>query len=230
MINFNKLINIRKTLLRKFIKPDYKTAIDIGCGTGVDSIALAMNGLQVKGYDTSEKMIKKARANAKTNDVKITFINSTFNSKTITQKSNSDFIISSGNAFANIETKELNSILKSVHKSLNKGGIFLFQVLNYDLIRKEEKRIVNITESINSIFVRFYDFEEEIIRFNILTFNKLNPKEYSLITTEIYEHSKTFFLNNLLNIGFKNIKIYGDFNCTIYNKRKSKDLIILANK
>lgn len=40
----------------------YKTAIDIGCGTGALCCALSESGLKVTGVDASEKMLKVARA------------------------------------------------------------------------------------------------------------------------------------------------------------------------
>ncbi len=229
MINFPRLIDSRKKLLSNYIKPDYKSAIDIGCGTGVDSIALAMNGLKVKGYDPSAKMLKKARENAKKFNTAIKFINSVFEIKK-TDKNKTDIVISLGNAFANIGQKDLSNIIKNVFASLKSEGLFLFQILNYDIIRKEKKRIVNITESKNNVFIRFYDIVKEGISFNILTIKKNNLKEHNLITTQLYEHNKNFLLKELNKADFRSIVVYGDFKGTNFNKRKSKDLIILAKK
>lgn len=229
MINFPKLIDSRKELLSKFIKPDYKSAIDIGCGSGVDSIALALNGLKVKGYDPSAKMIKKAKENAKKFNKNIKFINSVFEIKK-SDKNKADIVISLGNAFANIGQKDSGNIIKNVFTSLKSEGIFLFQILNYDIVRKEKKRIVNITESKNNIFIRFYDIVKEGIHFNILTIKKNNLKEHTLITTELYEHNKEFLVRELNKYGFSSISVYGDFKGTNFNRQKSKDLIILAKK
>lgn len=49
-------------------------ALDIGCGTGDNSIWLAQNHFQVTGTDISEIAIKKAKEKALKNDVKCTFI------------------------------------------------------------------------------------------------------------------------------------------------------------
>lgn len=229
MINLQKLIYFRRELLKKFIKSDYKSAIDIGCGTGADSIALTMNGLRVKGYDPSAKMIKKARENAKEFNTSIKFINSEFRIKS-TDKDKTDIVVSLGNAFANIEQKNICKIIKNVYASLRHEGIFLFQLLNYGLIRKEKKRIVNITENGYNIFIRFYDIIKEGITFNILTIQKKDLKEHNLITTELYEHSKDFLIKELNKAGFANIALFGDFKGTNFNKQNSKDLIILAKK
>ncbi len=59
MIDFNKSLEKRKLILQKFIKDDYKTAADLGCGSGLDSIALSSLGLKVTPFDPFEKMIMK---------------------------------------------------------------------------------------------------------------------------------------------------------------------------
>ena len=49
------------------------TALDIGCGTGDNSIYLAKHGWQVTGVDYVEKPVNKARAKAGANKVTATF-------------------------------------------------------------------------------------------------------------------------------------------------------------
>ena len=49
-------------------------ALDIGCGTGDNSIWLAQNHFIVTGTDISEVAIKKAKEKASKNDVKCTFL------------------------------------------------------------------------------------------------------------------------------------------------------------
>ena len=230
MLGFDKALLKRKDVLSKFIINDFKNAIDIGCGTGLDSISLALNGLNITAFDTSELMISKARQNAKDRDLNIRFISSPFNKKNVLQVSKADIIVSLGNAFANIKENDLNKIIELSYSQLNEGGSFLFQVLNYDLIRKENKRIVNITGKNNKMYVRFYDIEKKILRFNILTINSKNTSDYNLITTELYEYNKDWFSNALKNSGFRKIKYMGDFAGSPFSKNKSKDLIILAVK
>jgi hypothetical protein len=96
------------------------------------------------------------------------------------------------------------------------------------MILKEKKRIVNITESSEHFFIRFYDFEEDEIKFNILKFSKANPKENSLITTTVHPYTAKDFNNSLLEAGFKSVKIYSDLNRNEFDENSSKDLFIEA--
>jgi len=230
MLGFDKALLKRKDVLSKFIINDFKNAIDIGCGTGLDSISLALNGLNITAFDTSELMISKARQNAKDRDLNIRFISSPFNKKNVLQVSKADIIVSLGNAFANIKENDLNKIIELSYSQLNEGGSFLFQVLNYDLIRKENKRIVNITGRNNKMYVRFYDIEKNLLRFNILIIDSTKTSNFSLISTELYEYNKDWFSNALKKSGFRKIKYMGDFAGSPFSKNKSKDLIILAVK
>ncbi len=229
MLNFNKLIEARKEALKKFIKSGYKNAVDIGCGTGADSIALTLNGINVVGYDTSLKMIRKARHNAKERNLRITFSNTQVQ-KINNNHSKYDIVVSLGNAVANINPQTLNKIFYKVHKLLKPGGTFLIQILNYDAVRKSDKRIVNITRGNDNIYIRFYDFEEDKLRFNILTIKEKALQDYNLITTELYEYKKRE-LGELLNkSGFSKVKYYSDLNKFKFNSSTSKDLVVLAEK
>ncbi len=46
MISFEKAVENKKKLLKNFIKPEMKYAADLGCGSGVDSIALASTRIE----------------------------------------------------------------------------------------------------------------------------------------------------------------------------------------
>jgi len=228
MLNFDKLIETRKESLKKFIEFDYKNAIDIGCGTGADSIALTMNGLNVVGYDTSLGMLEKARINAKNRNLRIKFSNTPVQKLGNSEYCKLDIVVSLGNAIANINSKILNEIFKKVYKLLKPSGRLLIQILNYESVRRYGKRIVNITRGNDNIYVRFYDFEKGSLRFNILTVKDKVLQDYNLITTELYEHKKRELKELLINNGFTRIKYFSDLNKSKFISKSSKDLIILA--
>jgi len=228
MLNFNKLVDNRTIALKKFIKSGFKNAMDIGCGTGADSIALSMNGMKVNGYDTSLKMIQKARQNAKDRNLNIKFSNTPVQELAGSDNRKYDIVVSLGNAIANIDRQTLVKIIKKVNKLLLPGGLFLIQLLNYESVRKSNKRIVNITRGNDSIFVRFYDFEKNKLNFNVLRINSRELQDYSIITTGLFEHRKKDLNQLLLKNGFGRVNFYSDLNKSAFNTKSSKDLIILA--
>jgi len=102
--------------------------------------------------------------------------------------------------------------------------------LNYESLRKADKRIVNITRGKDSIFVRFYDFGKTGLSFNVLRINDKTLQEYKLITTDLYEYKKGDLKKLLTMNGFNKIKFYSDLNKSAFNPETSKDLVILAEK
>ena len=59
MIDFEKNLRLRVNAYKK-IFPNTGEAADIGCGIGLDTIALAMNGHKVAAFDISDNMVNKA--------------------------------------------------------------------------------------------------------------------------------------------------------------------------
>ena len=55
-----------------------KRVLEVGCGGGQCSIALAKAGAECTGIDISDKQLEYARSLAKKNDVRIEFIRSSF--------------------------------------------------------------------------------------------------------------------------------------------------------
>jgi len=98
--------------------------MDIGCGTGADSIALTLNGIKMNGYDTSLKMVQKAKINARDRNLKIKFSNSPVQNLGNLHNIKYDFVVSLGNAIANINQVTLNKIFNRVNKMLIPGGSF----------------------------------------------------------------------------------------------------------
>jgi ubiquinone/menaquinone biosynthesis C-methylase UbiE len=230
MIPFEKAIKRKKELFKNLLKDFSKTIADIGCGTGSDSFALARLGYKVTSFDPSAQMLNKARINAKSSGIDLDF--NQFGASLIPDDFNGkyDVVISFGNSFANIPTDEFESSVFKCFSLLKEKGELYIQILNYKKILLEKKRIVSITNSDDKYFVRYYDFNENQILFNILQFDKMKPADHRLISTKIYPYSADDLTPALKKAGFKIINYYGSFSFTPYDPQKSNDLIITAVK
>ncbi len=189
MIPFERSVEVKKKLFEKILINKNCSVADIGCGTGSDSIALLEFGCKVVSFDPSAEMIDQAKFNAKNKELR--FVGYQYAAAEIPDKFNKkfDLIVSFGNAFANIERGWFLPSIKKCYNLLKNQGSLYIQVLNYKKIIKEKKRIINITESEGHFFIRFYDFINDEIKFNILEFYKADPKENNLITTSVYPYS-----------------------------------------
>jgi SAM-dependent methyltransferase len=61
-------------LIEEFALPKGASILDLGCGTGRHSVALAQQGFAVTGVDLSEHMLEKARMRAIAANVNATFV------------------------------------------------------------------------------------------------------------------------------------------------------------
>jgi ubiquinone/menaquinone biosynthesis C-methylase UbiE len=230
MISFEKAVENKKKMFQKFITHEMRSAADLGCGTGIDSIALSSLGLKINAFDLSSEMIKAAKENTRGEELKINFNNYSIDSIPKSFKDKFDFAISLGNTFANIKKEKFKKSIFRCFDLLKRNGVLLIQILNYKKVVEEKQRIVNITEGNNKYFIRFYDFFNKEITFNILTFSKENPTEHNLISTKLIPYTQSDFRNGLNEAGFSSIEFFSDFNLTTFNKVQSKDLVIRAIK
>lgn len=227
MIDFDKNLEIRIAAYTNIFPQKIKIA-DIGCGTGLDSIALLKNGHKVKSYDISPEMIKTAKQISSKYNVRISAQIGSFDE--LSSGSTYDAIISVGNTIAHLNKIELADAINNCYKGTKPGGQLFLHMLNYKLIVKENKRINNIAVRDNLAIIRFHDFIKKDIGFNILTFPLDRPKEFSLVSTTHYPHSAKYLLRLLKQHGFEKIKLGGNFKLNDFDEENSKDLFILAQR
>jgi SAM-dependent methyltransferase len=108
--------------------------LDLGCGTGRHSVALAQQGLQVTGVDLSPGMLAVARRRAEAANVAVEWVQS--DATTFTPSETYDAVIClcegamcllSGDEDALVHDQQ---ILGTVTRALRPGGRFLLNVLN----------------------------------------------------------------------------------------------------
>jgi ubiquinone/menaquinone biosynthesis C-methylase UbiE len=230
MISFKSALERKQKLFSKVVTSKMKAAADLGCGTGIDSIALTGLGLNVTSFDPSDKMINKAKTNARLAGVKINFNNYAIHN--IPNKFDKQFelVISLGNTFANIARESFEDSLQKCYDILGREGTLIIHILNYHKLIREKNRIVNITQGQDQYFIRFYDFGEDEISFNILTFNQSQPSDHKLISTKLIPYGIQDFEKPLLKIGFHSVEFYSNLNWDQFDSQTSRDLLVKATK
>jgi SAM-dependent methyltransferase len=106
-------------------------ALDIGCGTGDNSIWLAQQNFPVLGIDTSEIAIEKAREKAFKANVQCTFIVIDFLTSRI-EGAPFGFAFDRGCLHSLNSDKERKSFAENVNAHLEKDGLWLTLVGNAD--------------------------------------------------------------------------------------------------
>lgn len=223
MINFKNSLQNKIESLNKIIEPDYKTALDLGCGTGVDSIALSHLGLTVDTVDHSAEMINLAKQNSRKYNAQINFQVSDLTEIKLSKKY--DLIVSLGNTLANIRFDNVSKIISSAAQSLNSSGKILIQIINFSNIPRDKEFILNTFENDKVKIIRKYTFEKDEINFVIDITNENKSKS---ISTKMFPHSLSEF-QSLAKQNSININIYSNLQLEQF-KDNSKDLVICFSK
>lgn len=229
MIDFEKNLELRVNAYKNIFEK-VGPAADLGCGIGLDSIALAMNRHDVTAFDISPKMIDETNKNADKYNVKINARNFSLDSIPTAYNGNFQNVVCVGNTIAHLNASQFANAVKKFHRLLKPGGKIFLHILNYDLIKKQNKRINNAAVRDGMVIIRFYDFFNDHLNFNILSFGLDKPKDFRLVTTKHFTHSKKEITSLLQSAGFGKIKVYGDFGKNSFRPADSKDLFISALK
>lgn len=125
--------------------PDNCRILDLGCGQGRHTIALAEKGYNVVGIDYSKKNIDIANERNTTNAI---FLYS--DARKYKAKQKYDAVICLYDVVGSFPKEKDNyRILKAAYRSLKMGGILIMSVMNMGLTYKRCKKAGNIVESMN---------------------------------------------------------------------------------
>jgi len=210
---------------------NFKSVLDVGCGTGIHSIVFALLGLDVTGTDMSDIMLHQARKHCEENNVKVSFVKSTMEELDGNLQGNYEAIFCLGNTFPHLlDEMSMNIALENFFNLLIPEGILVIQLLNYAKIYAAQNRIVGIHQDGNTEYIRFYDFHPEL-RFNILIINREGgAMSHRLESTGLYPYRKEELNSALGKIGFEHFEYYGNMEFLPFDENKSSDLIIVAKK
>jgi glycine/sarcosine N-methyltransferase len=233
MTRFRQRLGSERTIMANLLeKFHFETALDVACGTGLHGILLSQLGIQVVGTDISEEMLLQANRNARRNGAEISWIQSSMVDLTKNINQTFDAVLCLGNSVPHLlNMKDLIKTFTNFYHLLNKNGYVVLQLLNYQKILFEKKRIISVNRLEEKEFIRFYDFLSNFIQFNILKIegSKKNP-EYSLTSTLLFPYKRIEIEEALSTCGFSDLKFYGSLVFEPFSERESQNLIVVGLK
>ena len=202
-----------------------KKVLDIACGSGGYSVALAKAGYSVTAIDLDEKMIEMtlAKKHKEGLDIDAMVCNMLDISKRFGGNA-FDLVFCIGNSIVHLRSKEdILDALKQMQACVKPGGTLVIQIINFDRVFKHRisslPTIVN--DDIGLKFVRNYDYDEKkgFIKFNtLLTVNEANGGEEYENTVELLPLMSSDLKELMKKAGFRDISFYGDFVFSKYDE------------
>jgi 2-polyprenyl-3-methyl-5-hydroxy-6-metoxy-1,4-benzoquinol methylase len=169
----NKVEENRAFFNEMNIKPEStKIALDLGAGSGFQSIPLAELGFEVKAVDFSKKLLDEL--NFKKKNLDIGTIEGDILNFSIYTGFNPELIICMGDTLTHLQNlQSVEELVMNCRKILNKDGriIFTFRDLTYEL--KDEKRFIPVRSDENRIFTCFLENFQDHLK----VFDMVNEKE-----------------------------------------------------
>ncbi|WP_425447078.1 class I SAM-dependent methyltransferase [Dethiothermospora halolimnae] len=188
--------------------------LDIACGTGNYTIELSKLGHNVDGIDLDGEMIERAINKSNDEDVDINVIKGNMLSiKEIFKDKKYDMVFSLGNSVVHLNSiEDVKKLVYDVYSILNENGSLIIQIINYDRILKYSiDHLPTIDREEKGVkFIRNYCFKNNKVYFNteiVLT----NKEESYKNSIPLLPLKSSEILNILEEVGFENIKFYGDF-------------------
>jgi SAM-dependent methyltransferase len=217
--------------------------LDVACGTGQHALALARRGYQVVGADLSAAMIERARENAASiplEDGGVAFFVAGFGELASIGDAlgqGADAILCLGNSLPHVLTERgLSATLADWHKVLRPGGLALVQNRNMDAVLARRDRWMPVQQRVAGdrewLFVRFYDFDEDGLTFNVVTLERRAGELWRqrVDATRLMPWRRDQLVSALALAGFGEIAFYGDMAGGAFDELSSGNLVLTARR
>ena len=203
---------IRKALA--LARPRGKTALDLCCGPGRCSIALAKKGFSVTGVDKTRYLLSKARARSASEHLKIEWI--LRDMRDFVRPSSFSLAISMFTSFGYFDDKgEDAAVLDNLFASLESGGVCLFEMLGKERLARVLQPTTSTLLPDGTLMVERHEIFDDWtrVRNEWLLIRHGRAKSYKFHHT-VYSGQE---LRDLLErAGFVNVALYGNLDGDAY--------------
>ena len=200
----------------KLTKVKKGAALDLCCGPGRCSVALAKRRFKVTGVDRTKFLLDKARSRARASKVRIEFVQKDM--RDFVRPDTYDLVISMFTSFGYFDDKGQDlAVLRNIHESMRKGGAVVIDVLGKERLAKIFMPTTSDVLPDGTLMVERREITDDWtrIRNEWILIRKGRAKSYKF-DLNIYSAQELRML--MESAGFKRVKLYGSFDGTPYGR------------
>ncbi len=212
--------------LINFLQPKPNTyMLDVACGKGRHSKALADMGFNVVGIDLSAASIVAAKEDEHDSlqffqhDMRLPFWINYF-----------EIAFNFFTSFGYFKTqREHNNTIRTIAQSLKKDGLFVIDYLNVHLAAKQPKETITVVKGDTTFFVtKWHDETHFFKQIQITDVQNTTPKH--LYTERVAKFTLGDFTEMFAYQHLQIQEVFGNYNLDAYDMQSSPRLIIIAKK
>lgn len=203
------------------------TVLDLCCGPGRHSVALAKRKFQVTGVDRTRFLLNKARQRAKSARVRVEFVRADM--REFVRPASFNLVINLFTAFGYFDRKDDDRlVLRNICASLKPKGVCVIDVMGKERLAKGSATTTADRHADGSMLIQVHEIFDDWTRIrNEWILVKGNRARRFKFHHTIYSGQE---LKELLRAaGFADVKLYGDFDGQPYGLDAPR-LIAVARK
>jgi SAM-dependent methyltransferase len=208
-------------------KPPGKSVLDLCCGPGRCSIALAKKGFRVTGVDKTTYLLKKARAQAKAARVNIEWVQEDM--RDFVRPASFALVLSMFTSFGYFDDRQDDmTVLQNMFTSLQPGGACLIEVLGKERLAKILQPTISTVLPGGTLMVERHEIFDDWtrVRNEWLLIRGGRAKSFNFHHT-IYSGQE--LRDRMERVGFVAVKLHGNLDGDAYGPNAER-LVTIGHK
>ncbi len=179
----SKSTEFKRLLRSNSIEPkSTKTAIDLGAGTGIQSIALKDLGFEVTAVDFNEQLLTELKENPNGTGIKIALTDITNVAEFEYLKP--ELIACCGDTITHLDSKaQIEKLISDAIKILENKGYLILTFRDYSYELDEKQRFIPVKSTTDRILTCILEYEREKVKVSDLLHEKINGKWIQKVST-----------------------------------------------
>ncbi len=202
--------------------------LDVGCSDGRMAKYLVQKGHHVDAFDLSEDMVAIATSVSQNNALFSVRQRDMLDVATMYDLASYDAVICTGNTLVHLkDDTQIKTALIGFKKVLKPKGKLILQILNYEMVYRDNITKLPLIDNEYVRFDRHYRLNQQSVTFSTTLTIKASKDSYDSSTT-LYPIKPNTLKHILVELGFNDLTFYSGFDGTTYSNDKLP-LIVIAN-